>query len=271
MSSFVNLTMELILSDTRPAVVRALRATVGHLQIPDARRVVIRIDDLPVSRWDDEGVCFVNGGNALGTMRGQLDRELSRLVPGAEADVEKVVQMYGETSRSGVKHLPLFSALLSPSSPRSRWLLTAPCMYVSESRELRGTRNAFHATHTALSLIQEANRAGARIRRVVMTGICTGKGRMNRDDAASQMADAFRAVFIDDNMVVDPKQAQHPRLMLNPQYTVQPTLKAHDPFQPHTAYVTANGTRELVPPPPIPVRTFRSGGSEEPSHFINSK
>jgi len=87
----------------------------------------------------------------------------------------------------------------------------------------RGTRNAFHATHAALSMVISANRAGMGIWRVVMPGVCTGHNRMIRGEAATQMGEAFRAVFLDNTLMVDPTQAAHPRLMLLPLYDHQPS------------------------------------------------
>ena len=258
--------MQIIVTDTRSAVVTALRKTLDHLQIAPALHAHIEIHHGSVEAWDGPGTCFVNGGNSLGGMDGQLDACLKALVPGAEEDVLGVVRRLGDVARDGTRHLPMFSALLSPSTDRSRYLLTTPCTYLPGPGNMRGTRNAFHATHVALSLLREATRAGLKITRVVMTGMCTGRGRMNRDEAAAQMTDAFRAAFIDDNLIVDPKQSKHPRLMRNPLYTVQPS--GNDAFQPLHAHITARGTREFRAPPLVP-NHVRSGGSEERSPFIN--
>jgi O-acetyl-ADP-ribose deacetylase (regulator of RNase III) len=221
----------IVIADTRPAVIHALKQTLGtfadHFR-PDHVRVVIhhgRVED-----WDEEGVCFVNPGNALGEMTGALDRALLGMLPGVDADVRAIVNQWGKSARDGTRHLPLFSAVLSRAN--NRWLITAPCMFVAGPQEFRDTRNAFHATHAALSMLVSANRAGMGIHRVVMPGVCTGHGRMNRANAARQMAEAFRAVFMDHNIAFDPQQAQHPRLMLLPRYERQPVVPAHAPFLP---------------------------------------
>lgn len=257
--------MELVVTDTREAVVRHLRTTLGTLQIPASHGVTVRVEDGCVSRWDAPGVCYVNGGNTVGVMAGRLDTKLLELVPGCEPDVAQTIKTQGIRARDGTHHLPLFSALLSRSPQNSKWLLNSPCMYLPGHHSARGTRNAFHATHTALSMVVTANRAGMNIRRVVMAGMCTGHGRMNRLEAARQMMDAVRAVFVDKRLVEDGTQAQHPRLLCNPQYSVQDKCVDHEPFQPMVAYILADGSCEVREPEVV--KTFRSGGSEEPSPF----
>jgi len=259
--------MKIVVADTRLAVVTALRRSLDHLQYSPSLHVDVDIQHAPVQQFDAPGVCFVNAGNAVGCMDGALDTCLRQLVPGAAEDVARVIERWGDTARDGTRHLPLFSALLSASA--DRFLLTSPCMYVGGPGDMRGTRNAFHATHVALSHLREAMRAGLKISSVVMTGVCTGRGRMNRDEAARQMTEAFRAVFIDNNLVVDTELRRHPRLMRNPLYTVQPVRPEHAPFQPLRAHITGGGTRELRPPPAVPEKQVRSGGSEERSPFIN--
>lgn len=263
--------MQVIVTDTRMAVVSALRKTLDHLQIAPALQVSIEVHHGPVEVWDAPGVCFVNGGNSVGVMDGQLDTCLKRLVPGAEQDVVGVIRKFGDVARDGTRHLPMFSALLSPSVDNTRFLLTSPCTYLPGPGDMRGTRNAFHSTHVALSMVREAARSGVKIHRVVMTGMCTGRGRTNRDESAKQMTDAFRAVFIDNNMVVDAEQAKHPRLMRNPLYPVQPVREEHDVFQPLHAHITASGEWEMRAPPVVPPKQIRSGGSQEQSPFINLK
>lgn len=264
--------MEIVITDTRAAVVNALRKMFTNFQIPVARKVSVRVEHGDVCVWDDgPGVCFVNGGNCVGDMSGKLDRAVLKLVPGAAKDVADAVVTHGDVTRQGVHYLPLFSALLSPGDG-GRWLLTVPCMYVGGPRDMRATRNAFHATHIALSQVYQALRAGVVLRRVVMTGMCSGHGRTNRDDMALQMLEAFRAVLVDDNMVVDPAQATHPRLMVNRQYTVQPICEAHTDFQPtNNINVSVGGehSHRAVTTSDFNPRVIRSGGSEEKSPFLN--
>lgn len=213
--------VEIVVADTRAAVVRALQSTLGTFASqfrPD--QVVVSIQHASVQDLDEEGVCFVNPGNCVGNMRGALDRALVALLPGVEDDVRNMINTWGHVGREGMRHLPLFSALLSYSN--NRWMITAPCVFAPGPRNYRGTRNAFHATHAALSMLISANRAGMKIRRVVMPGVCTGHGRMNRVEAATQMADAFRAVFLNNHIMNDPTQNNHLRLMLFPNYDKQP-------------------------------------------------
>ena len=257
--------MLIVVTDTRAAVVDALMKTLDHLQIPPGQHVEITIHRGPVDAWDGPGTCYIHGGNAVGSMDGKLDTCLQRLVPGCQEDVRNVINKWGHTARDGTRHLPLFSSLLS--SGNGRYLITSPCMYLPGPGNQRGTRNAFHATHTALSMVRVAMRAGIPIKTVVITGMCSGRGRMNRDEVASQMTDAFRAVFIDDNLVVDPNQASHKRLMMNPLYTVQPVCPEVEPFQPLEAHITASGTRVLRQPPANPPKKIRSGGSENKTEF----
>jgi hypothetical protein len=261
--------MKIIVTDTRKAVVEALGSTLAHLRIPVHRDVQVQISNQSVQVFDGEGVCFVNGGNAMGVMQGQLDSVLAELVPGAREDVGKVVEKWGDTARNGQKHLPLFSALMSASHDGTRWLCTSPCMLAPGPGDLRNTRNAFHSTHAALSLVVDAVRAGVGIHTVVMTGMCTGRGRTNRVVSAQQMMDAFRAVFVDDNIVTDVNIRKHPRLLLNPMYTTQPVTKENEPFQHLRAHVDSEGvwTHEL--PTTLTPNHIRSGGSQEVSPFLN--
>jgi hypothetical protein len=271
--------MRIVVTDTRRAVYEALLTTLGSLTIPVHQKVVIEIHNKPVDFFDLPSdsphkpvTCFVNGGNCLGVMSGKLDASLSQLVPGSDMDVVKVVQRWGSTSRDGRKFLPLFSALMSPCPTQPhKWLCTAPCMFTPGPGDLRDTRNAFHSTHMALSMIRESVRMGVHFDTVVMTGMCTGRGRTNRVTSAHQMMEAFRAVFIDNNLVVDPSMSKHPRLMLNPLYTPQPLTPQNEPFQTLKQYRTAGGTLEHKLPPPHNSRMFRSGGSQEKSQFANLK
>ena len=210
--------VDIVIADTRAAVIRNLQDTLGTFAHQfRADRVRVHIYHGRVEDWDEQGVCHVNPGNCAGVMRGALDRALLALMPGVDKDVDAMVTTWGTAVAGGDrKQLPLFSALLTRST-NHRWLLTSTTMIHPGPANHRGTRNAFHATHAALSMLTEANRAGMGIQRVVMPGVCTGHGRMNRADAARQMADAFRAVFCDDNIRADPTQAAHPRLMIDPQ------------------------------------------------------
>jgi hypothetical protein len=214
--------MQIIIVDTREAIIRQLRQTLGtfvqHLR-PD--RVSVEIHHGNVQDWDAEGVCFINPGNCAGIMTGALDRVLVSLMPGVHADVQAMMQAHGDVDTDGSRYLPMFSALLSRSD-NGRWLLTAPCMWSPGVVSYRGTRHAFHSTHLALSMLICANRAGMNIRRVIMPGMCTGHGRLNRADAAHQMSDAFRAVFIDGNIVSDGTQTLHPRLLISRHYYSRP-------------------------------------------------
>lgn len=207
--------VHITLVDSCEAVVRHIQTTFATF-LSQLRPDVVHVDIQHgrVEDFDGAGVCFVNPGNCRGRMTGTLDRILLALMPDVEDDVQAVIQAYGDVApHTGERHLPMFSALMSRSRT-GRWLLTAPCAESPGPGSCRGTRNAFHSTHLALSMIICANRAGMGIRRVVMPGMGTGQTRMNRAEVARQMCDAFRAVFIDANVVNDPSQAQHPRLLI---------------------------------------------------------
>lgn len=223
--------MHITVVDTRKAVVAALEPMLMSLQLPPARGVTVSVALGDVRGVDDPAACFVNAGNAVGDMSGRLDAALAQLVPGAADDVHRAIQAFGDVSRTGKRYLPLFSALMSPASEGARWLLTAPCTFTGGAGTIRGTRNAFHATHSALSLLVSANRAGMGINHVVFTGVGTGRGKLNRDEAARQMTDAFRAAFVDNQVVTDSDQSRHPRLLLNRVYSIQPVCRKNDEFQ----------------------------------------
>jgi O-acetyl-ADP-ribose deacetylase (regulator of RNase III) len=210
--------LTIVIADTRSVVVRHLEATLGTFASQfRADQVQVQISNSPVQDWDEEGVCYVNPGNAAGVMSGRLDTALSSLMPDLSQDVAAMTRAWGKRAPDGTPHLPLFAALLSRCN--KRWCITSPAVFLpGPTGHYRDTRNAFHATHAALSLLISANRAGMGIDRVVMPGVCTAHGRMNRAEAARQMADAFRAVFIDNNIITDPTQAAHPRLLLAPHY-----------------------------------------------------
>ncbi len=212
--------MQIVVCDTRLAVVRNLRNTLGTLIDQFPKHFSVHIHHGRVEDWDEPGVCYVNGGNTVGDMRGALDAVIERLMPGVGDDVRAMATEHGTRDRDGRPILPLFSAMLSRVN--DRWLITAPCTHVAGPKNFRGTRNSFHSTRIALSMLISARRAGMDISKVVMSGMCTGHGRLSRKEAAAQMTDAFRAVFMDDNMAIDPKQAAHPRLMMVPDYEWQP-------------------------------------------------
>ena len=213
------MTLEIVCVDKRAAVVRHLKESLGGTL---CRRDVVTctVHQGQIEDWDEDGVCFINPCNARGIMTGALDRTLLKLMPGLDTDVDAMRRTWGVTAPDGSRHFPLFSALLT-RTPNNRWCISSPCTYdTGGAREcLRGTRHAFLATHAALSMVIAANRAGMGLRKIVLPGVCTGHGQMNRADAAHQMNDAFRAVFIDGNIARDPNQSLHPRLMMMPSYT----------------------------------------------------
>jgi len=234
--------VHIVITETRKSVLDALQRTLGTFvsQFPESR-VRVSFHHGSVKDWDEEGVCFVNPGNCVGTMNGELDRVIATLLPGVEKDVNAITETWGTATSDGTRHLPLFSAVLTHLN--NRWCITAPCMSVGGRANYRGTRNAFHATHAALSMVISANRAGMHIWRVVMPGVCTGHARMNRREAATQMGEAFRAVFLNNTLMVDPGQAAHPRLMLLPLYDHQPSaagLVANQKSEPSASGLVTN-------------------------------
>jgi O-acetyl-ADP-ribose deacetylase (regulator of RNase III) len=133
------------------------------------------------------GTAFVSPANSLGFMDGGIDYTLSRVMfPGVEQLVKDAIAQQGVPTMLGRMHLPIGRAVVVPTPGHDGGLLvSAPTMWLPQ--DVRGTRNAYHATYAALAA---ASDAGAGL--VVLPGMATGCGMVPADEAVAQMARAHR-------------------------------------------------------------------------------
>ena len=149
--------------------------------LPNVRVVQGRVEDL------EPHDCFVTAGNAFGIMTAGIDAA--------------VVGRFGETLMRQVQHYimdhyfgeqPVGSAFVLPTGDSARpFLCHAPTMRTPGSIE--GTDKVYVASWAALLAIQAHNRNSAdRIRTVAFPAMGTGFGGVPFDEAARQMAIAYR-------------------------------------------------------------------------------
>ncbi len=130
---------------------------------------------------------FVTAGNAFGIMTAGIDAA--------------VVRYFGESLMRGVQHRilddffgeqPVGTAFVIPTGDRSiPFLVHAPTMRVPGSIE--GTDKVYNATWAAILAIHAHNRvSGQKIEVAAMPAMGTGFGGVPYDEAARQMAAAYR-------------------------------------------------------------------------------
>ena len=150
--------------------------------LEDARRTVLSHHDVRQVELAP-GTAFVCPGNSLGVMDSGVAFTLSRVVfPGIEARVREAFERLGERTASGCPFLPIGRAAVVATQHRDVFLIAAPSMWTTQ--DVRGTRNAYHATYAALSAASDEDR---RIRRIVVPGVGTGRGMLAADEALRQM------------------------------------------------------------------------------------
>lgn len=136
---------------------------------------------------------LVTAGNSFGLMDGGVDLAVARAFPQAEARVRTNIQgrWHGE--------LNVGAAVVDITFAESpRWLVYAPTMRVP--LDIRGTDNVYRAMWAALVEVERHNESCPspdaywywRINTLMMPGLGTGAGQMPVDEAARQMALAWR-------------------------------------------------------------------------------
>lgn len=147
-----------------------------------ARVIQSRFEDL------EPHDCFVTAGNAFGIMTAGIDAA--------------VVQFFGEELMTRVQHRimndyfgeqPVGTAfVLDTHNARVPFLVHAPTMRVPGN--IDGTDKVYNATWAALLAVQAHNAAnGQRIETVAFPAMGTGFGGVPFDEAARQMATAWRS------------------------------------------------------------------------------
>jgi O-acetyl-ADP-ribose deacetylase (regulator of RNase III) len=149
--------------------------------LPNVRVVPGRFEDL------DPHDCFVTAGNAFGLMTAGIDAAVvGRFGAALMGRVQQRImdEFFGEQ--------PVGTAFVLPTGdPALPFLCHAPTMRVPGSIE--GTDKVYAATWAALLAVQAHNRAGGeRIEVVALPAMGTGFGGVPFDEAARQMAAAYR-------------------------------------------------------------------------------
>lgn len=137
---------------------------------------------------------LATAGNSFGLMDGGIDLAVARAVPGSEATVQREIrrQARGELNVGAALVVP-FAVYRSDGPP---WLVYAPTMRVPV--DIRGTDNVYRAMWAALVAVHQQNEKvrhhtpGWIINSLIVPGLGTGAGRMPPDEAARQMALAWR-------------------------------------------------------------------------------
>lgn len=163
----------------KPEACEAFRARFEGL--PDTEIVQARYEDL------DPHDCFVTAGNAYGLMTAGIDAAVVQRLgkPMMHAVQEHIMGAYfGEQ--------PVGTAFVLATGDAERpWLCHAPTMRTPGS--VVGTSHVYSATLASFIAIHHHNMAHDEpITRVVMPSMGTGFGGLSHDEAARQMAVAYR-------------------------------------------------------------------------------
>lgn len=141
------------------------------------------------SRWEQMPPhdCFVTAGNSYGLMSAGID---AAVVHDLGEQIQEAVQLHILNAFLGEQ--PVGTAFLLPTGDRRVPLLChAPTMRVPG--DISDTDNVYRATRAALLCIYHHNRATETpIETVVFPAFGAGFGRVSEDEAARQMAVAWR-------------------------------------------------------------------------------
>lgn len=143
-----------------------------------------------------EGAAFVSPANSLGFMDGGIDMVLSRTMfpktktsPGCEKVLRGMIADLGHKTTLGRPYLRVGSAVWFMVGPKTGFI-AAPTMFLPH--DVSDTRNAywaFLATLVAMDRIEKAS--GGAVNTLVCTSLCCGVGRMDPEEAAIQMRQAW--------------------------------------------------------------------------------
>ena len=141
------------------------------------------------SRWEQMPAhdCFVTAGNSYGLMSAGID---AAVVHELGEPIQQAVQLHILNTFLGEQ--PVGTAFLLPTGDqRVPMLCHAPTMRVPG--DISDTDNVYRATRAALLCIYHHNRTSdAPIETVVFPAFGAGFGRVSEDEAARQMAVAWR-------------------------------------------------------------------------------
>jgi O-acetyl-ADP-ribose deacetylase (regulator of RNase III) len=149
--------------------------------LPRTRVVQARFEDL------DPHDCFVTAGNSYGMMTAGID---AVVVERFGEQIMREVQLRILSDYFGEQ--PVGTAFVIPTGdPRIPFLCHAPTMRVPGS--IDGTEEVYQATFAALVAVFHHNRTNDRkIETVALPAMGTGFGQVKFDEAARQMAVAYR-------------------------------------------------------------------------------
>lgn len=148
--------------------------------LPGVRVIQARFEDL------DPHDCFVTAGNSFGIMTAGIDAAVVRYC--GELVMERVQfrimdEFFGEQ--------PVGTAFIVPTDhPTVPYVCHAPTMRVPGG--IDGTDKVYNATWAALLAMHAHNRATGSVETVAFPAMGTGFGGMPFDEAARQMATAYR-------------------------------------------------------------------------------
>ncbi|MFI5386944.1 MAG: macro domain-containing protein [Fimbriimonadales bacterium] len=166
---------DLILCDIHAPMIHAWRkAFVAHSEVEIVHGSII----------DIAADAYVSPANGFGMMDGGIDIVLRDRFPLVESRVQDAIAARGE-------HLPVGHCVIVATGDFDvPYLLCAPTMLFP--CQVAHTNHAFLAMQAILMEVTRFNSAGSKIAGVAVPGLCTGIGAMNPQDAAVQMAEAYR-------------------------------------------------------------------------------
>ena len=132
-----------------------------------------------------ENATFVSPANCLGFMDGGIDLVYSRkMFPGCEQTVRQTIRDIGFHTLLGRPYLPIGSAFGIPVGETTN-LICAPTMFLPH--DVSHTRNAYHSCLAALLCWKKMKSDTT----LVFTSHCCGYGKMDEEESARQMRDAY--------------------------------------------------------------------------------
>jgi O-acetyl-ADP-ribose deacetylase (regulator of RNase III) len=147
---------------------------------PDSEAICGDVQTIP-----REQTTFVSPANCLGFMDGGIDLVYSRkMFLGCEQTVRQTIREIGLQTLLGRPYLPIGSALGIPVGETTS-LICAPTMFLPH--DVSETRNAYHACLAALLCWKKMKSDTT----LVFTSHCCGYGKMNEEESAKQMRDAY--------------------------------------------------------------------------------
>lgn len=130
-----------------------------------------------------EDTVFMSPANSLGFMDGGIDYVYSRnMFPNIEKKVKEEIKGLGLVTNLGRPYLRIGSAILVPYE--SSALICAPTMFLPHN--VSNTRNAYHSFLATLILFSRFN-----YKKLVVTSLCCGYGKMNEQVSVEQMYEAY--------------------------------------------------------------------------------